>query len=115
EERDAAQIAALAEALQQQGDIAQATVRIIPLKNVPAARLQRTLATTFAQAARQQNEVLSIEVDRTSNALVVASSRRLFDEIEQVARELDGAVPAPAGAPGAAAAGPGQSVFIIDV
>src|SRR5690606_19616879 len=39
----------------------------------------------------------------------------LFDEIEQVARELDGAVPAPAGAPGAAAAGPGQSVFIIDV
>lgn len=115
EERDAAQIAALAEALQQQGDIAQATVRIIPLKNVPAARLKRTLATTFAQAARQQNEVLSIEVDRTSNALVVASSRRLFDEIEQVARELDGAVPAPAGAPGAAAAGPGQSVFIIDV
>lgn len=116
EERDYAQISALAEALQQQGDISQATVRVLGLKNVPAARLQKSLSTTFAQAAKQQNEVLSIEVDRTSNSLVIASSRRIYDEIEKVAKELDGAVPAaqPDGVkatPGAL----GQSVFIIDV
>jgi type II secretion system protein D len=116
EERDYAQIAALAEALQQQGDKARATVRVLPLRNVPAARLQKTIAATFTQAARQQNEVLSVEVDRTSNALVIASSGRLFDEIEKVVKELDGLIPA--AEPGAAqigAPGLGQTIFIIDV
>ena len=118
EEPDFVQIKALAEALQQQGDIARATVRVLPLKNVPAARLQKSLSTTFAQTAKQQNEVFSIEVDRTSNSLVVASSKRVYDEIEKVAKELDGAI---AGGlkPGEGVrniGGPlGQTIFIIDV
>jgi type II secretion system protein D len=117
EEREFAQIKALAEALQQEGEHAKATVRVLQLNNVPAARLQRTIAATFTQTARQHGEVLSVEVDRTSNALVIASSRRVYDEIERVVRELDGAPPLNGGdgvqvAPGA---GLGQSVLIIDV
>jgi type II secretory pathway component GspD/PulD (secretin) len=116
EERDFAQIKALAEALQQQGDVARATVRVLTLKNVPAARLQKSLNSTFAQTAKQQNEVLSIEVDRTSNALVIASSRRVYDEIEKVAKELDGAVPGAGPENIKPGAGPlGQTIFIIDV
>ncbi|MFN0132321.1 MAG: secretin N-terminal domain-containing protein [Phycisphaerales bacterium] len=120
EERDFAQIKALAATLEQQGDRARATVRVLLVKNVPAARLQKALATTFAPAARQANEVLSIEVDRSSNSLVVASSGRLFEEIERVVKELDGGVAPPnpgAQVPGAPAigAGLGQAVLIIDV
>jgi type II secretion system protein D len=116
EEADFAQIKAIADVLQQQGDKSRATVRIVALRNVPAARLQKSLSATFAQAARQQNEVLSIEVDRTSNSLVVASSGQLFEQIEKVARELDGALPAGGdGQPLRPGAGLGQSVFIIDV
>ncbi len=92
EERDFAQIKALAEVLQQQGAISQATVRVLVVKNIPAARLVKTLETTFAQAAKQQNEVLSIEVDRTSNSLVIAASKRIYDQIEEVVKELDSGV-----------------------
>lgn len=119
EEQDFAQIKALAEVLQQQGAISQAMVRVLPLKNVPAARLVKTLETTFAQTAKQQNEVFSIEVDRTSNSLVIACSRRIFDQIDQVVKELDGAAagnPAVKSAPGAGPASAiAQSVFIVDV
>ncbi len=117
EEREFAEIKALTDTLQQQGDKARATVRVLTLRNVPAARLQKTLTQTFAKSAQQLNEVLAVEVDRTSNALVIASSERLYEEIERVVRELDGA--SAAGDPQAAQAGPraplGQSVFIIDV
>lgn len=116
EDPDYAQIKALAEVLQQQGDKAQATVRILTLKNVPAARLQKTLNTTFAQAAKQRGEVLSVEVDRTSNSLVIASSGALFEEIEKVVNELDGAMAKPDGdGTQKIKGGLGQSVFIIDV
>lgn len=115
EERDFAQIKALAEVLQQQGAISQATVRVLPVRNIPAMRLVKTLETTFAQAAKQQNEVLSIEVDRTTNSLVIAASRRIYEQIEEVVRELDGGVaikPDQVQGPH----GPlGQSVTIIDV
>ncbi len=118
EDRELAEIRALTETLQQQGDRARATVRVLTLRNVPAARLQKTITQTFAKSALQLNEVLAVEVDRTSNALVVASSERLFEEIERVVRELDGAVAPgdPAAPPGPGGRGPmGQSVFIIDV
>jgi type II secretion system protein D len=87
---------------------------------VPAARLRNTILATFTPTARQQQEVLSVEIDRTSNALVIASSGRLFEEIERVVKELDGMMPG-AGrdgavvAPGGPLGGLGQSVFIIDV
>lgn len=115
EEADVAQIRALAEVLQQQGDRARAAVRVIPVRHVPAVRLQRTLASTFSQTARQRNEVLAIEVDRTSNSLVVASTGPLFEEIEKVVRELDGAMEMHGGGVRFGPGAPGSSIFIIDV
>lgn len=116
EEREFAQIRALADALQQEGEHARTTVRVLMLKNTPAARLQRTIAATFAPSARQHGETLSVEVDRSSNSLVIASSGRLFQEIERVVQELDGIAAGPERegvrmTPG----GLGQGVFIIDV
>jgi type II secretion system protein D len=115
EERDFAQIKALAEVLQQQGAISQATVRVLTVRNIPAARLVKTLETTFAQAAKQQNEVLSIEVDRTSNSLVIAASKRIYDQIEEVVRELDGGVVVKPDQVQGPMGALGQSVTIIDI
>jgi len=116
EEQEFAQIKALADALQQEGLSGLATPRVVRLRNVPAARLRETLQRTFQAAAQQLGEPLAIEVDRDTNSLVVASSERLYEQIEQVAKELDGSLPA--GQEGdAVLQGPGlgRGVFIIDV
>jgi type II secretion system protein D len=115
EEQDYAQIKAMADTLQQEGDKARASVRVLALKSVPAVRLQKTINATFTPAAKQWGEVLAVEVDRTSNALVIASSQRLYDEIEKVVRELDAILPAGADGVVRAPGVLGQSVFIIDV
>lgn len=115
EEQEFVQIKALAGSLQQHASSTVALPKVLAVRNVPAARLQQTIRATFAPAAAQLNEPLAVEVDRASNALVVASSQRLFEQIERVVRELDGALPGqPAGA-APATGGIGQSVFIIDV
>lgn len=110
EERETAQVRALAEALQQASADSIASPRLIRLTNVPAARLRQTLLGTFSPAADQLGEPLAIEVDRDSNSLVVASSDRLFEQIVQVVRELDGVLPGEEGRGGL-----GRGVFIIDV
>lgn len=116
EEQEFARISAMAEALQQQGDKSLATVRVLKLTAMPATRLVTSLKTTFAPVAQQLNEPLSIEVDRSNNALVIASSERLFEQISSVARELDGAPAAgPDGVKPGVTPGLGRSVFIIDV
>ncbi|QYU68490.1 hypothetical protein J4558_27455 [Leptolyngbya sp. 15MV] len=119
EERELAQIRALAETLQQQGDASRTTVRILTLSHIPAPRLQRTIAQTFSAAARQQNEPLAVEVDRAANALVVASTGRMFNEIQRVVRELDEAAGAGKAGPEIreipAGAGPGATILIIDI
>src|SRR5690606_9401177 len=69
----------------------------------------------------QLGQSLSVQVDRDSNALVIAASDALYQEMAAVARELDGALPAgeqPGGPeapadPGARPLVPG--VFIIDI
>jgi type II secretion system protein D len=91
-----AQIKALAETLEQQGQIGRVTPHVVPLKNVAAGRLRQTLLATFTETAKSQGETLAIEVDRSSNSLVIASSARLLEEIKRVIDELDAAnTPAP--------------------
>lgn len=113
------QIKALAEALQDQGAAGRILPHVIRLRHVPAGRLRQTLLTTFGETARQLGETIAIEIDRGSNALVVACSERLLVEITRVVRELDTLPPGQDGADGDAAAGPlgglGQSVTIIDI
>ncbi|MFG0285625.1 MAG: secretin N-terminal domain-containing protein, partial [Phycisphaerales bacterium JB039] len=118
-----AQVAALVDTLQQEADSAAVKVHVLTLRNVPASRLRETLQRSFQARAQQLGQTLSVQVDRDSNALVIAASDALFTEMAEVARELDGAIPAEAdpGAeqPGAGAVDAtsalGRGVFIIDV
>ena len=110
-----AQIKALAETLEQQGQIGRVTPHVVALRNVAAGRLRQTLLATFTETAKAQGETLAIEVDRTSNSLVIASSSRLLEEIRRVIDELD-AANTPAAEPGKPEGSPLSAAFtIIDV
>jgi len=115
DEQQFAQIKALADVLQQTGESAQVTVRVIRLHSQPASRLAQTVLRTFQASAQQRREPLAVEADRRGNALVIASSKPLFEEIEKVVRELDG--PAPEDQQGAAAplGLPNQGLFVFDL
>jgi type II secretion system protein D len=89
EESQFAQVKALSEALQGQADVTRLATRVLKLEHVPAARLRQTLLATFAPVAQQNRESLAIEIDRASNSLVVASSQRLFEQIQTTVQELD--------------------------
>lgn len=115
EESQFAQISAMAETLQQEGDRSRSKVRVLALKNVPAARVALAVRTTFASVAREGGETLAVEVDRTANALVIASSEKVYEQIRQVAQELDAAAPGAKGPGDEAVAGLGQTVQIVDV
>ncbi|MFG0292217.1 MAG: secretin N-terminal domain-containing protein, partial [Phycisphaerales bacterium JB050] len=111
------QIKTLAQALQDQGDDARTTARVLPVYRQPASRLAQTIQATFAPTAQRDGETLSVQVDRQSNALIIASTKRLYDEITAVVREIDG--PAPDDDPDGATAPlqglPGQDLAIIDL
>lgn len=114
DESDMAEILALAEQLQHRED-AMPEVRVLRLQSVPAARLQNTIQTAFARTATELGETFSVQVDRGTNSLVIASSQRLYDQIRKVVAELDGVLVLPGeGQPGVPA-GLAPGVFIIDV
>jgi len=113
-----AQIQTLARSLQEQGDDARTTARVLPVYRQPAARLAQTIQATFAAAAQRDGETLAVEVDRQSNALIIASTKRLYDEITSVVREIDGPAPEADDDEGALAplrGLPGQDLAIIDL
>lgn len=114
DESQLAQIRALAESLTQSGENAKLMPQVVRLNNVPAARLRTTLLATFAPVAQQLGETLAIEVDRGSNALVVAASPRLFEQVKKVIEELD-TRGVGGDAPEAGASQIGQSVTVVDV
>lgn len=114
DEADMAEILALAEQLQHRED-AMPEVRVLRLHNVPAARLQSTIQTAFARTATELGETFSVQVDRGTNALVVASSQRLYDQIRKVVAELDGVLVMPGEGQQGVPPGLAPGVFIIDV
>lgn len=120
DEAQFAQIKAMAESLQQEGDRSQLSVHVLRLRHMPAGRVLPSLKSTFTPVAKQNGEPLAIELDRTGNGLVIAASARLFDQIKSVAEELDGQ-PAK-GEPGAPGEGPAplpmglnQGISLIDL
>lgn len=108
-----AQIKTLSQTLQQQGELGRITPHVVRLKSVAAGRLRTTLLSTFTETAKQQGETLAIEVDRSSNALVIACSPRLLEQMRPVIDELDRRVGD--GENSGVPVGLNQSVFIIDV
>ncbi|MCA9298166.1 MAG: hypothetical protein KDA28_03820, partial [Phycisphaerales bacterium] len=113
EEAEFVQIAALVESLQQEQDDASVRPHIARVEHVPAARLRDTIRQVFEPIAQAKGEALAVQIDRTSNAVIVACSDDLFEEIQILVAELD----QPAmGADGALdGAGIGQSVYVVDL
>lgn len=93
----------LAESLQDQASTSGMTVRVVRLGRLSATRLAQTVQQSFQAAAEERGEALAVRAERGSNALVVASSLGIFEEIERLVRDLDG--PDPDGG-GGVAAGP---------
>lgn len=110
-----AQVAALAQALQAQGQAGRIQPHVVRLQHVSALRLKPTLLAAFSTMATQQGESLAIEVDRSSNTLVIACTPRLLEQIKSVIDELDQRAQAEEG--GSALADPvlGDTLLIADV
>ena len=104
EAEEFAQIKALAEALQDEASTKGLSVHVLKLRAAPAGRVATAITDAYAEKARQANQPLSIQVDRQSNALVIASTVAMYEEIKQTVEELDALVPAA-----------GQSIFIIEL
>ncbi|MFI4872819.1 MAG: secretin N-terminal domain-containing protein [Phycisphaerales bacterium JB061] len=94
DDRTFVQIEALANAVQEQSDRRGVKVRVLTLENAPASRIRTALLEAFQRTAESRGESLSIQADRTRNALVIASTEELYEEIAQTARELDGTLDA---------------------
>jgi type II secretory pathway component GspD/PulD (secretin) len=106
------QIKALAEAVQDQSDERGVRVRVLALTNTPAARIHPAVMAAFQQTAATRGESLSIQIDRSSNALVIASTQELYNEIQQTVQELD----SPAGVqPESSIPGVFGNIQIVDV
>ncbi|MCX5691625.1 MAG: hypothetical protein NTV94_17845, partial [Planctomycetota bacterium] len=116
DEEKFAQIKALAQTLEEQGELGRIMPHVVRLKTIAAGRIRQTLLATFAPAAQQLGESVAIEIDRSTNSLVIACSERLLEEIRKVIAELDAPIPAgPDGGADAAISALNQSVTIIDI
>ncbi len=83
------QIRTLAFSLAESGTSGAVRPRVLAVVGQPAARLRETIAPAFQTAARARGEAFGIEVDRRSNALVVAASAELFEEVREVVEALN--------------------------
>jgi type II secretion system protein D len=98
------QLQALAEALQQESAERGISVQVIRLASAPAQRVAEAIQDAYDSKAKQAGQPLAIQVDVAGNALVVASTAMLFEEIKETVKELDALSP-----------GGGKSIFVIDL
>lgn len=104
EQEEFEQVKALAEALQQQASTQGLTVHVLRLTSAPATRVAAAIREAYRNKAQQASQPLSINVDAAGNALVIACTGGMFDEIEQTVEQLDALAPSP-----------NQSIFIIEL
>ncbi|USN98216.1 MAG: hypothetical protein H6810_08490 [Phycisphaeraceae bacterium] len=107
----------LARSLMDAGADSTASPRVVRLGRLPAARVQPMLLNIFRPMAQKRGESLTIEVDRDSNALVIAASEELHGQIEALVHDLDGGKPAgqDTGDEELPTPGVGQSVSVFDL
>ncbi len=98
------QILAIADALQQQATEQGLGVHLLPMKQASAARVAQAIREAFSARAEQAKLPFSVQVDAAGNALVIASTGPLFDEIRRIVDQMDALAP-----------GAGQAVFVIDL
>lgn len=106
DEDDLVQIWALVRELQSRGELGVAP-RLIRVERMPASRLRELVQNAFAPVAERLGEPFVVDVERTSNALVVSASPGLFEQVRDFVAEIDGPDPEDHG-PDAGADGEGQ-------
>lgn len=115
-EADFVQVRALVQTLQAEGGASDVRVHTLVVRGMPAARVRDTLLNSFRVRAQQLGETVGIEVDRDTNALVIAASERLYNEMRDVVRSLERQL---VGDEGAAQPlppiGPGQAIRIVEL
>lgn len=88
DEDDLVQIWSLVRELQSQSEVAIAP-RLIRLETIPATRLRQLVQTAFAPVAQRMGEPFSVDVERSSNALVVSASPSVFEQVRAFVAEFD--------------------------
>jgi len=88
DEDDLIQIWSLVRELQSQSEVAIAP-RLIRLQTIPATRLRQLVQTAFAPVAQRMGEPFSVDVERSSNALVVSASPSVFEQVKAFVAEFD--------------------------
>ncbi|MFG0243164.1 MAG: secretin N-terminal domain-containing protein [Phycisphaerales bacterium JB054] len=88
DEDDLVQIWSLVRELQSQSEVAIAP-RLIRLQTIPATRLRQLVQTAFAPVAQRMGEPFSVDVERSSNALVVSASPSVFEQVKAFVAEFD--------------------------
>lgn len=104
EEEEFLQIESIARSLETTSTSEGVTVRVLPVQEATATRVAAAVRDAFVATAREMEEPLSIEVDASANSLVVASTARMFEQIEKVVLELDQLAP-----------GGGRQIFVVPV
>jgi type II secretion system protein D len=117
EEASFEEIRELTGSLLEAGETATPSPRIIRLNSLPAARVRSLIANVFGPIAQQRGESLTVEIDRDTNALVIAASEDLHRQILALTEELDAPEDRPDGADEEAlpSAGIGQSVGVFEL
>jgi type II secretion system protein D len=98
------QILAIADALQQQATEQGLNVHLLPMKQASAGRVAQAIREAFNARAQQAKLPFSVQVDAGGNALVIASTGPLFEEVKTIVEQMDALAP-----------GAGQAVFVIDL
>jgi len=99
-----AQIAALAEAIQQKADAHGLSVHVLALENADASNIVGSIRSAFTAQAQRTQSPLSLEADLVSNSVVVACTGAMWSEIRGTIQQMDRMRPSG-----------GQGVFIIEL
>ncbi|MDQ7013751.1 MAG: secretin N-terminal domain-containing protein [Planctomycetota bacterium] len=88
DEDDLIQIWSLVRELQSQNEQTIAP-RLVRLETIPATRLRQLVQTAFAPVAQRLGEPFAVDVERTSNSLVITASPGLFEQVKTFVQQLD--------------------------
>ncbi len=105
--------------MEHQAETTQPRARVVRIRSLPAARVRDAVQRSLGPIARQRGEVLSVQVERTTNALIVSASNEMFEQVRGLVEDLDGgpdAQEAPRDeSPAMGAAGFGAGMTVVEI
>ncbi|MEQ8770630.1 MAG: secretin N-terminal domain-containing protein [Phycisphaerales bacterium] len=105
--------------MEEQAEMTQPRARVVRVRSLPAARVRDAVQRTLGPIAQQRGEILSVQIERTTNALIVSASRDMFEQVRGLVEELDGgpadAEPGQPAPPNDSAAGFGAGMTVVAV